>query len=135
MAIQESVAVRNAKLNAIETAISTDPVFEFRTGSPPANCAAANTGTLLAQFSLPTDWMAAASGGSKGIAGSWTDPSANAAGTVGHFRIFATDGTTCHMQGTVSESGGGGDMIIQNDSIEIGQVITVVTFTLTEGNA
>ena len=51
MAIQLSVAVRNARLDAIESAISTGPTLEIRTGAQPANCAAADSGSVLATFS------------------------------------------------------------------------------------
>jgi hypothetical protein len=60
MTVQQSVTVRNAKLDAVETAIGVSPVLKIRTGAPPANCAAADTGTVLATCTLPSDWMAAA---------------------------------------------------------------------------
>ncbi len=37
--MQFSTAVRNAMLDAIETAIGTGAVCKFRTGAVPANCA------------------------------------------------------------------------------------------------
>lgn len=135
MAVQLSVSVRNARLDAIETTVSTSAVLKIRTGSQPANCAAADSGTVLATMSLPADWLAAASSGAKAKSGTWQDTSADATGTAAHFRIYASDGTTCHAQGTVTASGGGGDMTIDNTSIASGQTITVSTFTLTDGNA
>lgn len=101
MANQLSVAVRNAMLDAIETAIGTSPIMRLRSGAPPANCAAADTGTVGATLNLPSDWMAAASGGTKALAGTWQDASADASITAGHYRIYDTAGTTCHDQGTV----------------------------------
>lgn len=133
-ALQLSVAARNARLDAIETAVGTAPILEIRTGSVPANCAAANTGTVLATMTLPSDWMAAASSGSKAKSGTWQDTSADATGTAAHFRLFASDGTTCHIQGTVTATSGGGDMELDNTSIATGQTVTVTTFTLTDGN-
>ena len=65
MAVQLSVTSRNARLDAIETNIGTNPVLDFRTGSQPANCALANSGTQLGQITLPSDWLAVASSGSK----------------------------------------------------------------------
>lgn len=133
MAVQLSVAVRNARLDSIETTISTSPTLEIRSGSAPANCAAADTGTVLATMTLPSDWMAAASGGSKAIAGTWQDLSADASGTAGHFRIKQS--TTCHIQGTITATGGGGDMTLDNTSISSAQQVTITAFTLTDGNA
>lgn len=135
MTIQLSTAVRNAKLDAIETAIGTSAILKIRTGAPPANVAAADSGTVLATLNLPSDWLAAASSGSKSKSGTWEDTSADAAGTAGHFRIYASDGTTAHMQGTVTATGGGGDMTLDNTSIASAQQVTITSFSLTEGNA
>jgi len=135
MAIQFSAAVRNARLDAIETTISTSAVLKIRTGAAPANVATADSGTVLATLTLPSDWMAAASGGSKAKSGTWQDSSADATGTAAHFRVYASDGTTAHIQGTVTITGGGGDMTVDNTSFASGQNFTVTGFTLTDGNA
>lgn len=134
MTVQFSVAVRDARLDAIETTISTTPSLEIRTGAPPANCGTADSGTVLATCALPSDWMAAASSGSKAKAGTWEDTSADAAGTAGHFRIKSAGGTV-HMQGTVTATGGGGDMTLDNAVLAVGQAFSVTSFTLTDGNA
>ena len=65
MAIQISVAGRNGMLDAIETELGASPVLKIRTGAPPAACATADSGTVLATCSLPADAMAAASSGTK----------------------------------------------------------------------
>lgn len=135
MALQESVAVRNARLDAIETTIGTAPILELRSGSVPANCAAAATGTLLAQAALPSDWLAAAASGSKAKAGTWS-LTGLAAGTIGHFRIYESGSpSVCHMQGTVTVTSSGGDMEVDNTSIAVDQAVTVDTFTITAGNS
>lgn len=135
MAIQLSTAVRNARLDAIETTIGASAILKIRTGSAPANVATADSGSVLATFNVPSDWMAAASSGSKTKSGTWQDTSADATGTAGHFRIYANDGTTCHIQGTITATGGGGDMELDNVSIASGQSVTINTFTLTDGNS
>jgi hypothetical protein len=135
VALQYSTAVRNAKLDAVETTIGASAVLKIRTGAAPANCATADSGTVLATCNLPADWMAAASGGTKAKSGTWEDTSADAAGTAAHFRLYASDGTTCHAQGTVTATGGGGDMTVDNTSFASGQAFTVTGFTLTAGNA
>lgn len=132
-ALQFSTTVRNARLDVVESTIGTAPSLEIRSGSAPANCAAADSGTVLATITLPSDWMAAASSGSKAIAGTWQDASADATGTAGHFRIKAS--TTCHIQGTVTGTGGGGDMELNNTSIAVGQQVNITGFSLAEGNA
>jgi len=135
MAVKMSVTVRNARLDAIETAIGTSAVLKIRTGTVPTNIADADSGTVLATLSLPSDWMAAASGGSKALTGTWQDASADNTGTAGHFRIYASDGTTQHIQGTVTATGGGGDLTLDNTSINSGQAVSISSFTITDGNA
>ena len=133
--MQFSVTVRNTRLDAIETAIGTAAVLKIRTGAAPANVATADSGTVLATLSLPSDWMAAASSGAKALSGSWTDSSADATGTAAHFRIYDSGGTTCHIQGTVTATGGGGDLTVDNTSFASGQSFTINSFTLTDANA
>ncbi len=134
MTLQYSLAVRNAKLDVVETTIGTSAILYIYTGSPPADCATAATGTTLVTCNLPSDWMAAASGGSKSKSGTWSDTGADATGTAGYFRIYESTGTTCHTQGTVTVTGGGGDMTVDNTSFVAGQQFTVTAFTLNAGN-
>jgi hypothetical protein len=135
MALQLSDAVRNARVNVIETTIGASAVLKIRTGAAPATVATADSGTVLATLTLPSDWMAAASGGAAAKSGTWQDTSADAAGTAAHFRIYASDGTTAHLQGTVTATGGGGDMTVDNVSFALAQSFTVTGFTLTDANA
>lgn len=135
MSLQMSTTMRNNRLDTIETSIGTSPIMEIRTGAPPANCAAADSGTVLATLTLPSDWLAAASGGTKSKSGTWQDSSADATGTAAHFRIKDSGGSTCHLQGTVTATSGGGDMEVDNVSFAAGQDFQVTGFTLTEGNA
>ena len=135
MTLQYSVTVRNAKLDAVETAIGTAPVLKIRTGAQPANCAAADTGTVLVTINLASDWMAAASSGAKSMSGlPVTDLSADATGTAGHFRLYASNGTTCGLQGSITATGGGGDMTLDNVLIATAQLVSITGFTLTDGN-
>lgn len=135
MALQYSETVRNARLDAVETTIGASAVLRIRTGAPPANCAAARTGTVLATVNLPSDWMAAASGGTKAKSGTWQDASADNTGTAAHFEIMDSGLSTCHMQGTVTIAGGGGDLTVDSVTFTAGQSFTVTGFTLTSGNA
>lgn len=129
MAFQFSVAARNGALDAIETAVGASAILKIRTGSAPADCATADSGSVLATLTLPSDWMAAASGASKAKSGTWQDASADATGTAGHFRIYANDGSTCHIQGSCGI--GTGDLQLDNTSIATGQQVTITAFTLT----
>lgn len=135
MTLQYSVGTRNAKLDAVETYGNTAPTLCLFTGAMPANCATANSGTVVATMTLPSDWLAAASAGAKAKSGTWQDTSADASGTVGYFRFFRSNDSECFMQGTCSNTGGGGDMTLDNTVVNSGQSITISTFQLTAGNA
>lgn len=134
MAIQLSIAVRNARLDSFETTTGASARLKMWSGSQPSACSDADSGTLIADLTLPADWMAAASGGSKALSGTWQDLSADNNGTIGHFRVYESTATTCHMQGSVTVGGGGGDMTVDNTVVVAGQAINVVTFTLTDAN-
>ena len=131
MAHQYSVTVNNARLDAIETAISTTPVLRMYTGAAPANCAAATTGSTVVSMTLPSDWLAGASSGAKAKSGTWAG-TATTSGTVGYYRIFESTATTCHIQGSVSTSGA--EINLDNNIVNSGQVVTISTYTITAAN-
>jgi len=87
VAFQESVSVRNARLDAIETTIGTAAILKLFSGAEPANCAAADPAGILATLNLPSDWLANAAAGAKAKAGSWTG-TGSAGGTAASFRIY-----------------------------------------------
>jgi hypothetical protein len=134
MTVQLSVAVRNARLDAIETTAGVSAKLRLYSGAQPANCAAAASGTLIAELPLPADWMSAAAAGSKSLLGSWT-VAAIAAATAGHYRLMDSTGTTCHEQGSVTITGSGGDLTLDNPVIASAQVVTITSWTKTDGNA
>ena len=134
MAAQFSVAVRNGWLDNTEATVGTSPKLRILTGAKPATCATAESGSLLAEITYPSDWMGAAAAGSKALAGSWTVAATNT-GTAGYYRIYDSTGTTCHEQGTITVTGGGGDMTVDNTSIATGQTTTVTDKVLTAGGA
>lgn len=135
MTIQLSTAVRNAILDAIEATNGASGVLKIFTGAQPATCATANSGTLLATLNLPSDYMAAASGGTKAKSGTWEDTAADGTGNAGHWRFYASDGTTCNAQGSCTATGGGGDMELDSVAFVTGQGFTVTAFTLTAPGA
>jgi len=135
MTLQYSVTVRNAKLDAVETTVGAAAIMKIFTGAPPADCSQADSGTVLAILNLPSDWMAAAVSGQKEMNGTWEDTAADAGGTAGHFRIYDSGGSTCHAQGSITATGGGGDMEVDNTNFAAGQHFQVTSFTITAGNA
>lgn len=135
MALQFSTSLRNAWLDLIESHVGVSAVLKIRTSAAPANVGTADSGTVLASLPLPSDYMAAASGGTKALSGTWEDTSADAGGTPGHWRLYASDGTTCHLQGTVTLTGGGGDLTLDSMTVTAGQRVSVTSWTLTAPGA
>lgn len=135
MAVQYSTTLRNNQLDQVESTAGASAVLQIRSGAQPADCATADSGTLLASLTLPSDWMSAASGGTKTKLGTWEDTSADDTGTAGHFRIKDSGLTTCHVQGSITATSGGGDIELDNTSIATGQTVTITSFTITAGNA
>lgn len=134
MAIQLGDTLRNNMVGQYETTIGASPKLQIRSGAAPANCAAADSGTLLAEITLPADWMTAASGGSISLNGSWSGTGSNA-GTAAHYRLKNNAGSVTHEQGTVTVTGGGGDLTVDNTSIAASQVVNVTSWTRTQGGA
>jgi len=132
MTVQWDDTTRNAIGDAWETAIGTTPWLEFRSGAQPANCAAADSGTLIAEIQLASDWASAASGGVKTLTGMpLSDAAANADGTLGHYRVKNSARTQTREQGYITVTGGGGDMTVDNTSVLTGQQVNVTAWTKT----
>lgn len=128
MALQLSTAVRNARLDAIETNIGTSALCRLYSAS----------NIILCEIQLPSNWLNAASNGSITKAGTWSGIGAVAAGSginATYFQIFDSAGLVLGIKGTVTVTGGGGDMTLDNTNIASTQNVTVQTFTLTDGNA
>jgi hypothetical protein len=100
--VQFDETTRNDTLAAIDTSTGTAPALEFWSGALPANTAAADSGTKGAEGVLPSDWLAAPSGGSVSKNGAWivTGLPAAGAGTVqAHYRVRKSG--VVRAQGTV----------------------------------
>lgn len=131
--MQFSIPVRNARLDAFETTVGASAKLRILTGTQPATCATAESGSLLIEIALPSDWLNPASAGAIAKLGTWSG-SATGAGTAGYFRIVDTAGTTCHQQGDITATSGGGDLELDNTSIAVSQTVTVTSYTVTDGN-
>lgn len=135
MGLQFSTPVRNARLDAISTVIGVSAILIIYSGTQPESCAAAPTGNALATLELPSAWMSNAASGSKSMTGTWATLSADETGTAGYFRIYDNSEITCGIQGSISATGGSGDMTIDNINIVQGQDVAIKSFVLTDGNA
>lgn len=133
MTIQIGATLRTALVTQIETSIGTTPKVQIRTGAQPATPATADSGTLLAEFTLASDW-ATQSAGVLTFSSTPISATAGGTGTAAHYRIKDSAGTTTHMQGSVTATGGGGDLTVDNVSIASGQTVQITSWTITAPN-
>lgn len=131
MGLKTAAAVRVAAADAA-AALCNGALIRFYTGTEPDVDAAA-TGTLLAELTMGSPAFGAASDDGTNATATANaiadDTSANATGTAGYFRIFASNGTTALMQGSVSLSAGGGDMIMSSVDIVAGGTVSISSLT------
>jgi len=137
MAIQYNInPLINDRLAKLLADAGNSAILRIWTGSMPAHCATADSGSKLTEDTIPSGggaWMGSPSAGAVAMTGTWT-LNGIASGTAGYFRIYDSGITKCYMQGTITATGGGGDMTLDNTSIASSQVITVNSFTITGGN-
>jgi hypothetical protein len=132
MALQFSTTDRTAFATQLVNVIAGGTI-KFFTGAEALNCAASDPAGVIASGTLPGT-AASASGGVLTKSGTWTI-TGSGAGTAASFRIYDTAGSpVCRIQGSVTASGGGGDMTLDNAVIANSQVVTVATFAITIGN-
>lgn len=133
MTIGMATNLRNARVDAITTFAGNGALLRLYDGTRPSTGGTATT--LLAELTCGTPFAASASGGVLTLGSITQDSAANAAGTATWFRVVKSDGTTHVMDGSVTATGGGGDMELVTTSITTGQPVQVTSFTITEGGA
>lgn len=128
MALSLSVAAVNAMGVALASDIGSAATIEIRSGSKPATPETAAAGTLLATVTI--------SGSFTSTNGTLTaaDPASvtvTAGGTAGHFRV-KTSGGTAKIDGTITATGGGGDMTLATTTLGAGGTLDlgVPSFTV-----
>ena len=133
MTVSFSTAVRNAKLDAITTAIGASGVMRIYDGTPPASANAALSGNnMLVSLALSATAAPGASGGVQTYS-AITTTNASATGTATFYRILKSDLSTVIEQGTVGV--GSGDCQLNTTSIVSGGPVAITSKTFTEGNA
>lgn len=119
-------------LNAIDAG-ATGGLLLLYTGARPATGAAITTQTLLGTLTFSTT-SGTVTDGVLTFDAITADASADATGTATWFRITDSAGTFV-MDGTVTATGGGGDLTLNTTSIVTGGPISVTgTKQITEGN-
>lgn len=111
-------------------------ILELRSGSAPGP-SAAPTGTLLCSLTLGASPWAAASGRGVSTASALTGTGAAGPANAGYFRLKtsadtgAVTQTQARVEGTITATGGGGDLTLDNVSISSGQSVTITSMTIT----
>ena len=136
MALKFSAALRNSRADAISGAIGNGGILRIYDGTRPANVATAvTTQVVLAELTGGSPFAPAASGGVLTANAITQDTSANATGVASWFRIFQSNGTTPHVDGDVTATGGGGDLTLNTVSLAAGGPVQVTSAVFTEGGA
>jgi hypothetical protein len=121
MAVTYTTAVKNARLNAVTTAIGTTGVLEIGN---------AGMALVLATIPLANPAAPAASGGVLTFTMPQSDTTADNTGTAAAARIrTATAGTDIVTGLTVGTSGS--DINLDSTSITAGQTVTITSATIT----
>lgn len=128
MAKRANTAFKNLITNAGGDDYNTGK-FRIYTGAQPASGDDAASGTLLVEITLPADAFDSAAAGVAAKLGTWSN-TATAAGDAGWFRML-NSALTRSVDGSVTVTGGGGDLTLDNISIGVGQSVTINTFTYT----
>lgn len=132
MTVQWSVSLRNSMLDSITTALGAAWKLKIRTGAQPADVATASSGTILATF---TPTAAAAATGSKTMVTSTpVSVTATAGGVAGHYEL-TTSADVVVERGSVTLTGSGGDLTMDNTNITSGQTVQITGFTKTAPGA
>lgn len=130
MRISNAVAIKMLDILVDEIDVGGAGTIEIRTGSAPADCETADSGTLLAVLDFgATAFGGATDGTDKATvtANTITDEaSAITTGTAGYFRVKNGSGTVV-LQGTVTATAGGGDMELSNTTITAADVVSIGT--------
>ncbi len=136
MTIAHSTALKAFNLSSgFSTAFNTTGVIEIFTGTAPGPDAA-QTGTLLGTLTLAaTSFTVSGAVATAGAIAS--DTSADATGTAAYFRVRLSGDATGvsttlrRLEGTITATGGGGDMQLNSVSIALGGTVAITSFSYT----
>lgn len=133
-AIKLTNATKSAACDAVVDRIDAGTgagTIEIRSGSQPTNADDADAGTLLATLTFTDPAFGACSNGVGTASSITSDSSADATGTAGYFAVKDSSGTKV-FTGTITATGGGGDMTLVTTSIVSGQPVQITSFTYTQ---
>lgn len=122
---------RTTAINAVAALMNSGALRIYSSDAADPDSAA--TGTLLAELAFgSTAFQTATDDGTNAsaVANAITqDSNANASGTAAHWRSFNSSGTMV-LKGTVSGTGGGGELQLNNTAIVAGGIVSISSMTL-----
>lgn len=128
--MQLAALARQAAVNAVAALANGGTLRIYSNDAADPDSAA--SGTLLAELGFnATAFQNATDDGTNAssVANALTqDSSANNSGTAAHWRAFNSSGTMV-AKGTVSGTGGGGELQLNNVAIVAGGIVSVAAFT------
>ncbi len=119
MALVHTAAFRTTLAAAFETAVGASGLLRLWIGGAGV--------TQAAQITLAADVFSQSVGALTLLGVPLSDTAADANGTINAFS-FHTSGGTEVVRGTVTATGGGGDMTVDNPAVVIGQQVQVTSF-------
>lgn len=138
MTLQFSTSLRNGFLGIFNSSqsvvVGANANLLIFSGAEPANCGTGSSGTLLVDYGMNPAWFSVPSAGAASITGA-TSAAVLASGFASYFRLYDVTLQTCHMQGTISNTGDGGDATISNTSLTIAQGVNITGWTITAPGA
>ena len=129
MSVGYSTTLRNARLDAITSAIAASGFLRIYDGSRPASGGTATT--LLAQLALSATFAPAASVGVLTASTITADSSADATGTATWARLVTNGGTFVADMGVGTS---GQEVTLNTVSIVIGGTVACTSLVITAGN-
>jgi len=130
--VKYSAALKNARLDQITSKVGASGLLRIYDGAQPASPDAAVTSQVkLVEFTCNATAFAGAASGGVLTANAISAATANAAGTASWFRLCKADGTAA-VDGTVGPAGT--DCVISRTAISAGEVLSVISLTITSAN-
>lgn len=126
-------ALKNARLDAITARAGASALLKIYSGAQPANADTA-IGAQVLLATLTCNATAFAPAASAGVLTPTTPITNNAAvsGDADFYRLFAANGTTVVMDGTVGTATS--DLVLTTDLLVAGSPVSVAAWTITSAN-
>lgn len=135
MAIKISNAAANAEADALARLLDNGYIRIYSGVQPATPDTALSGNTLLAELRINATSAPAAAAGVLTFNAITSDTAADATGTASFYRKLGSNGTSAHIDGTVTATGGGGDLTLNTVSIVLNAQVDITsdTYTISKG--